>query len=99
MNEFEERWKQGVNAARSAESASAQPSDEAPLGFATRVVAHWQAHPEPPVSVLWQRLALRVLGAMALILISLAAYDALSTGNDSLQPPVENAVADSAWLL
>jgi uncharacterized membrane protein (Fun14 family) len=63
------------------------------------VVAHWQAHPEPPVSVLWQRIALRVLGAMALILISLAAYDALSMGNDSLQPPVENAVADSAWLL
>lgn len=98
MNEFEERWKQGVKAARSAAPAS-QPSDEAPFGFATRVVAHWQAHPEPPVSVLWQRIALRVLGAMALILISLAAYDAISMNNDSLQPPVENAVADSAWLL
>ena len=97
MNEFEERWKQGVKAARFA--ASETQSDAAPFGFATRVVAHWQAHPEPPVSVLWQHLALRVLGAMALILISLAAYDALSMGNDSLQPPVENAVADSAWLL
>lgn len=99
MNEFEERWKQGVKAARSAASASAQLADEAPFGFATRVVAQWQAHPEPPVSVLWQRIALRVLGAMALILISLAAYDAISMNNDSLQPPVENAVADSAWLL
>lgn len=99
MNEFEERWKQGVQAARGAESASTPASDAAPFGFATRVVAHWQAHPEPPVSVLWQRLALRVLGAMALILLSLAAYDVLSMGNDSLQPPVENAVADSAWLL
>ncbi|HSI13478.1 MAG TPA: hypothetical protein VK961_15650 [Chthoniobacter sp.] len=99
MNEFEERWKKGVKAARSAEAASTQSSDEAPFGFATRVVAQWQAHPEPPVSVLWQRIALRVLGAMALVLITLAAYDAISMGNDSLQPPVENAVADSAWLL
>ena len=101
MNEFEERWKQGVKTARGAEPAStpAPASDEAPFGFATRVVAQWQAHPEPPMSLLWQRLALRVLGAMALILISLAAYDAFSMGNDSLQPPVENAVADSAWLL
>ena len=99
MNQFEERWKKGVNAARLAASTSEVPSDEAPLGFATRVVAHWQAHPEPSLSVLWQRLALRVLGAMALILISLAAYDALSMGSDSLPPPVENAVADSAWLL
>lgn len=99
MNEFEDRWKKGVHAARLAESASAQPSDEAPFGFATRVVAQWQSQPEPSMSALWQRIALRVLGAMALILISLAAYDALSMGNDSLQPPVENAVADSAWLL
>ena len=99
MNEFKERWKRGVHAARLAEETSGAPTDEAPFGFATRVVAQWQAHPEPPVSVLWQRIALRVLGAMALILLSLAAYDALSMGSDSLQPPVENAVADSAWLL
>jgi hypothetical protein len=98
MNEFENRWQTGVKAARGAAPASSD--DEAPLGFATRVVAHWQAQPEPPLAMIWQRLALRVLGAMALILISLAAYDAISmSGDSSLQPPVENAVADSAWLL
>ena len=98
MNEFDHRWQIGLKAARRAASA---PSDEdAPLGFATRVVAQWQAHPEPSLALLWQRLALRVLGAMALILLTLAAYDALSMASDtSLQPPVENAVADSAWLL
>jgi hypothetical protein len=64
------------------------------------VVAQWQAQPEASMVQLWQRIALRVLGAMAIILLSLAAYDAFSMGGDaSLQPPVENAVADSAWLL
>ena len=97
MNEFDHRWQRGVEAARRAESA---PSDEAPFGFATRVVAQWQAHPEPSLALLWQRLAWRVLGAMALVLVTLAAYDALSMGSDApLPPPVENAVADSAWLL
>jgi hypothetical protein len=98
MNEFEERWQKGLAAVRRAPAAA--PSEEAPLGFATRVVAHWQSHPEPALALLWQRLALRVLGAMALVLLSLAAYDALSMGGDApLPPPVENAVADSAWLL
>jgi hypothetical protein len=97
MNEFEHRWQKGVEAARRIGDA---PSDEAPLGFATRVVAHWQSPSEPPLTLLWQRLAWRVLGAMALILLTIAAYDALSIGSDSpVQPPVENAVADSAWLL
>lgn len=97
MNEFDHRWQLGLEAAR---RAAAPLSEEAPLGFATRVVAQWQAHPEPPLAQLWQRLALRVLGAMALVLLTLATYDALSMGNDTpLQPPVENAVADSAWLL
>jgi len=98
MNEFERRWQMGVNSARGA--ASKPPDDAAPFGFATSVVAHWQAQPDTSLAQLWQRIALRVLGAMAIILLSLAAYDALSMGGDSsLQPPVENAVADSTWLL
>ena len=97
MNDFEHRWQMGVEAARRAETAQ---SEEAPLGFATRVIARWQAHPEPSLALLWQRLALRVLGAMALVLLTLAAYGALSMDSDApLQPPVENAVADSFWFL
>src|SRR5882724_11681539 len=97
MNEFEHRWKMGLEAAR---LAAAAQSDEAPLGFATRVIAHWQAQPEPPLALLWQRLALRVLGAMALVLLTLAAYGAFSLEGDApLHPPVENAVADEVWFL
>jgi hypothetical protein len=98
MNDFERRWEMGLRAARLA--ASPVPCEDAPLGFATRVVAQWRAHPEPSLTVLWQRFALRVLGVMALILLTLAAYGALSSiGEAPLQPPVENAVADSFWLL
>jgi len=97
MNEFERRWKMGLEAARRTAPSS---SEEAPFGFATRVVAQWSAQPEPSVLALWQQFAVRVLGAMAVVLVALAAYDALSLGTDApLQPAVENAVADSFWLL
>lgn len=97
MNEFERRWKSGTEAARHATPAH---SEDAPFGFATRVVARWHSRPEPSLAVLWQQLALRVLGSMAVVLVGLAAYGALSSVSDSpLQPPVENAVADSFWLL
>jgi hypothetical protein len=96
MNEFEDRWMKGAEAARRATSAA---SEEAPFGFATRVIAQWQSQPEASLNLLWQRLAMRVLGAMAIILLSLATYDALSMGDNSVEPPVENAVGDSLGLL
>lgn len=97
MNEFEHRWRMGV---KSAQSAQPVQGDEAPFGFAARVVARWPLNEETSLTLLWQGLALRVLGVMALILLSLAAYGAVSsTGDAPLQPPVENAVADSFWLL
>jgi hypothetical protein len=97
MNEFERRWQLGARAGR---EGAPELSEEAPFGFATRVVAEWQAHPEPSLIMLWQRLSLRILGVMALILIGLATYGALTTnGDNSLEPPVENAVADSFWML
>jgi hypothetical protein len=64
------------------------------------VVAQWQAHPEPSLIALWQRLSLRVLGVVALIFRVLAAYGALTVnGENPLEPPVENAVADSVGFL
>ena len=97
MNEFDRRWKLGLEAGRRFAPAL---SPEAPFGFATRVVAEWRAHPEAPLAILWQRLALRVLGAMALVLVGVAAYSVLSSSGDSpLHPPVENAVSDACWLL
>ncbi|HEY3900381.1 MAG TPA: hypothetical protein VGM54_17360 [Chthoniobacter sp.] len=97
MNEFERRWQMGARASR---GDAPNLSNEAPLGFATRVVAQWQAHPEPSLMALWQRLSLRVLGVMALIFLALAVYGAFTvSGDNSIEPPVENAVADSFWLL
>ena len=97
MNEFERRWKLAVGAAR---TGTSDPPDEAPFGFATRVIAQWPAKPELSLVTLWQRLAVRVLAVMTLILLGLAAYGALSTGGDPpFEPSVENAVADSFWLL
>ena len=86
--------------ARAARAGAPDLSNAAPFGFATRVVAQWQKNPEPSLITLWQRLSLRVLGVMTLILISLAAYGALTVnGDNSIEPPVENAVADSVWFL
>jgi hypothetical protein len=97
MNEFERRWKLGTRIAR---TDAPIVSDAAPFGFATRVVAEWQAHPEPSLIALWQRLSLRVLGVMVLIFLALVAYGAFTvSGDNSIEPPVENAVADSFWLL
>ena len=97
MNEFERRWKLGAEAARRGRPPL---SDEAPFGFAARVVARWQAQPEPSLAVLWQRVALRVLGTMTLVLLILVTYGTISARNDEwARPEIENAVADSLSLL
>jgi len=41
--------------------------------LATRVVARWRRNPRPLLAWLWQKLALRVLGAVLLVLVMLAA--------------------------
>jgi hypothetical protein len=97
MNEFELRWKLGAAAAR---RATTPASEAAPFGFATRVIAEWPSRAEPSLALLWQRLGLRILGIMALVLLTLVAYGALTMNHESpLDPPVENGVADSFWLL
>jgi hypothetical protein len=97
MNEFERRWKLGTAAARHGQPAL---SDEAPFGFAARVVARWQAQPEPSFAALWQALAWRVLGTMTLVLLILVTYGAISSPHDEwARPEIEDTVADSLVLL
>jgi hypothetical protein len=96
MNEFESRWKIGVAAAR-----SDLPRDEpqAPFGFATRVVARWQAAPAPSLIAVWQRLAWRVLGGVAMALAAMLAIDvAFSPQDDPLTPDVADTVSELFWL-
>jgi uncharacterized RDD family membrane protein YckC len=94
MNEFERRWKLAAAAARHAADETEPP---APFGFATRVVARWQS--APSLLAVWQRLAWRVLGGVAVALAAMLAIDvALSSHDDPLTPDVGNTVSDIFWL-
>ena len=96
MNEFERRWKLGATAARAAGDA---PPPVAPFGFTTRVVAAWQSAPVPALATLWQHLAWRALGGVALALAALLAIDAaLSTQDDPLTADLGNTVSELFWL-
>jgi hypothetical protein len=94
---FDERWKIAAAAAR---RATPETPTEMPLGFATRVVAHWQAQPASSLTWLWQKLALRALGAVFLILVTLAALDLTDKGDrDGWRPEISDAVGESFWML
>lgn len=96
MNEFERRWKLGAAAAQRAADETESP---APFGFATRVVARWQSAPAPSLIAVWQRLAWRVLGGVAVALAAMLAIDvALSSPDDPLTPEVGNTVSEVFWL-
>ena len=96
MNEFERRWKLGAAAARRATEESETP---APYGFATRVVSRLPAVPAPSLHQVWQRLAWRVLGGVAVALAAMLAIDvALSPQDDPLTPEVGNTVSEVFWL-
>ena len=57
-------------------------------------------HQPPSLAALWQCVALRVLGTMALVLLILVTYGTISSRNDEwVRPEIENAVADSLSLL
>ena len=93
MNEFDQRWKEGADAARSGEPPL---PEAAPFGFATRVVEQWRATPEPSPTVLWQALALRALGSVTLALLILLACGEMSEGDGLLaRPEFESVVPDS----
>jgi hypothetical protein len=96
MNEFERRWKIGAATAR---GTAGESPVEAPFGFATRVVARWQAAPAPSFAALWQRLAWRALGGVALAFAAMLAIDgAFSAPDDPFAPEVGDTVAELFWL-
>lgn len=95
MNEFEPRWKLAAEAQRDL----ADPVGGAPFGFATRVVAQWRSAPAPSLAVLWQRLAWRALGGIAMALAAMLAIDtALSSQDDPLTANVGDTVSEMFWL-
>ena len=81
-----------------------QLSDEAPLGFATRVVAQWQSRPAPSLLSLWQWHSWRVLKAVVvLLLVTLLVNTAVEMGEPSAPPlaapAVEETVTDAISML
>ena len=65
MNTPDNVWKQLARAAR---QAPGNKSDEAPFGFAGRVVAQWRAGEQPRPSA-WELLSVRTLAFAALVMI------------------------------
>ncbi len=93
MNEFERRWK--LAAAHAPETAR---EDDAPFGFATRVVAKWRA--QPSLATVWQRLALRFCTALALLVAVIASLQSLTANDaDGFRPDIETAVDELFWAL
>ncbi len=95
MNEFERRWKLAAAAQRDLPG----PESGAPFGFATRIVSQWQSAPSPSLAAVWQRLAWRTLGGVAMALAAMLAIDtALSPQDDPLTADVGDTVSEMFWL-
>ena len=98
MKLFDRKWQIGAAQAR---QAPPPPMGEIPFGFATRVVAEWQARPRAvSPDAVWERFSLRALVcASVLLLISLAWSSSLSGDGQTLKPSLEHTVADLFWML
>ena len=98
MKPFDRKWQIGAAKAR---QAFTPPLREIPFGFATRVVAEWQARTRTvSPDAVWERLSLRALVcASVLLLISLAWSSSLSGDGQMLKPSLEHTVADLFWML
>ncbi len=95
MNEFESRWKLGAAAARSVEPGR---DEAAPFGFATRIAAQRPKGVSP--ATVWQRFAVRLCAALAIVVAALASLHALTANDgDALRPDIEKAVDDIFWVL
>jgi hypothetical protein len=96
MKNFDAKWR--VCAAR---AGQAQPRDEqAPFGFAARVVARRQSSPRWGLEPVWERLALRVLwGAAALLVICTLIEVPQWRQGHVLNSGVEDCVAQVIWTL
>ena len=96
MKDFDTKWQALARQAR-----QAAPRDEAaPLGFATRVLAHSRAETQPPREEVWGRMALRLLGVAIPVLILCAVLEAPHLrSSPSLESGVENTVAQIVWRL
>lgn len=96
MKTFETKWQTAAAHARQA----ARREEQAPFGFAQRVAA--RACPTGPAALefAWTRLLARLLsGAVAVLLVCVAAEWPHLRDSRPLEPGIENAVAQIVWSL
>jgi hypothetical protein len=96
MKNFDARWQ-----ACAARARQATPRDEeAPFGFAARVVARGLRPQSPAPDSAWERLAMRLLaGAVGLLVICAVLEMPHLRNTQPLEPGVENTVAQLVWSL
>jgi hypothetical protein len=96
MKDFDTKWQACAARARQASARD----DQAPLGFAGRVVAR-AARPEMPAVVqVCQRLVVRLLAGAVVVLILCASLEVPHLRDQHpLKPGIENTVAQLVWSL
>ena len=79
QNPPERAWPRLAAHVRASQEDAPLPAADAPLGFATRVVAQWKSHPREASVALLEWLTLRGLAVAVVILLGSAAlsYDTL----------------------
>ncbi len=95
MNKHDQQWERLLKVAR---EVPRKPLPEAPMGFATRVVARWKEHPLPSLFNVWKMLSLRVLGFGCVVMVaSLAAsYGVIREHWLEPQPDISVQLIESA---
>ena len=96
MKNFDTRWQ-----ACAARARQATPRDEqAPFGFAARVVARGLQQQSPAQNAAWERLAMPLLvGAVGLLVICAVLEMPHLRNTQPLDPGVEDTVAQLVWSL
>ena len=96
MKNFDHRWKRLARRSRAAGSRD----EQAPLGFASRVVARSFQPTKPSIDFTWDRLLTRFLLRATLLLALCAALEWQDRRDArSLDPGIEDAVAQLVWKL
>jgi hypothetical protein len=96
MKDFDKKWQICVAKARQAPARSESP----PLGFATRVLGQKRSTMEKGFEVIWERLALRLLAGVAVVLMVCAVLDLPNLrAAPLLKPGIENTVCQLVWKL
>ncbi len=96
MKTFDAKWRTAAAHARQA----TRREEEAPFGFAPRVAARAFESGVASLESAWTRLLARLLtGAVAVLLVCVAAEWPHLRDSRPLEPGIENAVAQIVWSL